>query len=277
MGKFERSWRLMAASWNVLKHERKLVLFPLLSGIASLGIIASFWVPLFNDRTLNALQHGGPQQTGAFTLLFLFYFALYLITIFFNSALIACALEYMDGGDPSLGYGLGAAWERFPQIFGWAFVASTVGFILRAIEERVGFVGRMVVGMLGMAWSVTAFLVIPVLVAEKRGPIEAYKESVGLLKRSWGEQIIGNVSFALFFGLLGILPAILVGAALYSAFPAARLVVIGLGLIYIVALMLIQSTLYAIYQAAVYRYAINGEAPPGFHTDHLAEAFRSKH
>lgn len=276
MGKFERTWRLMGASWKLLKQERKLVVFPLLSGLASVLVIASFSVPLFNQRTLEALQHGGPQQTGAYTLLFLFYFASYLVGIFFNSALIACALEHMNGGRPTLGYGLKAAWERFPQIFGWAFLASTVGFLLRAIEQRVGIVGRIVVGMLGMAWSVTAFLVVPVLIAERRGPIEAYKESVVLLKRSWGEQIIGNVSFGLIFGLLGIVPAMIVGMIVVSALPQAKLVVIGIGVVYIVALMLIQSTLSSIYQAAVYRYAADGQAPPGFEGAYLEDAFRRR-
>lgn len=91
-------------------------------------------MPLFNERTLNALQHGGPQQTGAYTLLFVFYFAMYLVGIFFNSALIACALDHMNGGRPTIGYGLKAAWERFPLIF------------VRAVEQRVGIVGRIVVG-----------------------------------------------------------------------------------------------------------------------------------
>ena len=277
MGKFTRSWYLMVASWNVLKQERSLVVFPILSGICTALVVASFWVPLFNTQTLNALQrHGGHDTVAAYTLLFLFYFCSYLVTIFFNSALIACALDRMDGNDPTLGYGLRTAWERFPQIFGWAFVASTVGFVLRMIEERVGFIGRIVVGLLGMAWSVTAFLVVPVLIAEKRGPVEAYKESVSLLKQSWGEQIIGNVGFGLVVGLLGILPAVLVGAALLSAFPQAKLVILTVGVLYFLALMLIQTTLFSIYQAAVYRYAADRKAPAGFRDEYLAEAFRSR-
>lgn len=201
---------------------------------------------------------------------------MYLVTIFFNCALIACVLDRMDGGDPTIGFGLRATWERFPQIFGWACVASGVGLILRAIEERVGFVGRLVVGLLGMAWSVTAFLAVPVLMAEKRGPIEAYKESLVLLKRSWGEQIIGNFDFGLTFGLLGILPAMILGFLLISAFPQATWGIVGVGVIYFAALMLVQSTLYSIDQAAVSRYAVNGVAPPGFENEALAEAFRAK-
>ncbi|HYW76256.1 MAG TPA: DUF6159 family protein [Gammaproteobacteria bacterium] len=277
MDKLTRSWRLMIASWNVLKQERSLIVFPILSGIGVSLVIASFWTPLFNMQALSALQHNhGHDTTAAYTLLFLFYFCCYLITIFFNSALVACALDRMDGNEPTLGYGLSTAWERFPQIFGWAFVASTVGLVLRMIEERVGFIGRIVISLLGMAWTVTSFLVVPVLIAEKRGPIQAYKESTHLLKESWGEQIIGNVGFGMIVGLVGILPALFLGILLIAAFPQATVFIISIGVLYFIVLMLVQSTLFSIYQAAVYRYAADGKAPPGFEDEYLADAFRAR-
>lgn len=275
MGKFARTWRLILASWSVLRSERNLLVFPVFSGIASALVIASFWVPLFNPQTLDALKtHTGDDVSGAYTLLFLFYFCSYLVTIFFNSALIACALEKMDGGEPTIGFGLRAAWERFPQIFGWAALASTVGLVLRMIEQRVGFVGRFIAGLLGMAWTVTAFLVVPVLINEQKGPIEAYRKSMHLLRESWGEQIIASVGFGLVFGLLGLLPAFIIGAALISAFPQATFLILALGVMYFVALMLVQTTLHSIYQAAVYRYAADGKPPAGFKDEYLADAFR---
>ena len=63
---------------------------------------------------------------------------------------------------------------------------------------------------------------------------------------------------------------------LLSAFPQARLFILALGVIYFLALMLIQTTLYSIYQAAVYRYAADGQAPPGFKDEYLADAFRAR-
>lgn len=275
MGKFNRTLRLMGASWNVLARDRKLILFPLFSSIALALVIASFAVPLFNRHTLEQFQQGAHHDFGFYVLWFLFYFVSYLVAIFFNSALIASVLKCMDGETPTLGYGLRAAWERLPQIVGWALMASTVGFILRMIEQRVGFVGRLVVWFLGTAWSVTSFLVVPVLVAEGRGPIDAYRESASLFRRSWGEQIIGNVGFGLIF-LLAFLPVgILLGIVL-DAYPPSLPVVVSIGVVYLVGLGLVQSTLQSIYQAAVYRYAADGTAPRGFDDATLAEAFRSK-
>ena len=130
-------------------------------------------------------------------LLFLFYFLNYFIVIFFNSAVIACAILRMRGGEPTLSIGFNAALSRLPQIVGWALVAATVGLILRALEnvarKRGNLVGQIVAGLLGMAWSVVTFLVVPILVVEKKGPFEAVKESAALLRKTWGEQLVGGL------------------------------------------------------------------------------------
>ncbi len=277
MGKFARTWQLMGASWRMLKQDKRLVVFPMISGVALAIIIVLFGAPVFTAFS----GHVGPGATvrispSMYAVMFLFYFLDYFVIIFFNSALIACVMKQIDGEQPTLGYGLSCAWQRLPQILGWALLTSTVGILLRLLEQKVGFVGRIVVGLLGMAWSVTSFLVVPVLVAEGTGPIESYKRSVEMLKRTWGEQIIGNVSFGLIFALFGIVPAIVLVLLAAKAGPVALLTVGAILVIYLVALALVQSTLQTIYQVAIYRYAADGEAPGGFDNQLVADAFRQK-
>lgn len=277
MGKFARTWQLMGASWRMLQQDKRLIVFPLISGVALAVVIVLFGVPLFVG--LGALPHAaGPTHLSlsGYAALFVFYFVTYFVIIFFNSALIACVMKQMDGEQPTIGYGLGFAWQRLPQIFGWALLTSTVGFLLRLLEERVAFVGRLIVGLLGMAWTVTSFLVVPVLVVEGSGPIESYKRSVEMLKRTWGEQVIGNVSFGLIFALFGIVPAAILLVLAAKLGPAALVVVGAIVVIWVVMLGLVQSTLQSIYQAAIYCYAANGEAPNGFDNQLVAEAFREK-
>lgn len=277
MGKFARTWQLMGASWQLLKQDKRLVVFPLISGVVLALVIATFGIPLFaTGQAQHYLSDPNQPARQMYVTLFIFYFVSYFVMIFFNSALIACVLKQMDGEQPTIRDGLSAAWQRLPQIFAWALLASTVGYLLRLLEQRVGFVGRIVVGLLGMAWTVTAFLVVPVVVAEGDGPFAAYKRSVVMLKRTWGEQIIGNVSFGLIFMLLGIVPAIVVIVLAAAAGSAAALAAVALVVIYLVALGLVQSTLQTIYQAAVYRYAADGEAPGGFDKQLIAEAYRVK-
>lgn len=277
MGKFARTWRLMGASWQMLVQDKRLVVFPLISGIALAAVVALFAVPMFVTMGMHVHAagqlHASPQM---YLAMFVFYFLAYFVIIFFNAGLIACVLKQMDGEQPTIGYGLAFAWQRLLQICGWALLTSSVGILLRMFEERVGFIGRLIVGLLGMAWSVTSFLVVPVLVVEGSGPIESYRRSVEMLKRTWGEQIIGNVSFGLLFALFGIGPAIVLFAVAIKLGPAALLVAGAILTVWLIALGLVQSTLQTIYQAAIYRYAANGEAPAGFDDGMIAEAFREK-
>ena len=208
--------------------------------------------------------------------LFLFYFCNYFVIVFFNSAVIACAAIRMQGGDPTVGDGFRAAFARLPLIFGWALVSATVGLILRIIEDRSKTVGKIVAGLLGLAWTVVSFLVVPILVIEKKGPISALKESTLLLKKTWGEQIIGNFSFGFIFFLLNIPAIILIALGIFSGNVAILITCIILGVVYLIIVALIQSALQAIFQAAIYLYAREGEAPAGFEPDLLAYSMIQK-
>jgi hypothetical protein len=277
MGKFARTWQLMGASWRMLQQDKRLVVFPLISGVALAIIIALFAVPIF--VTFAGHPHASEpvhMTLPMYAAMFVFYFLDYFVIIFFNSALVACVLKQIDGEQPTLGYGLAVARQRLPQIFGWALLTSTVGILLRMLEEKVGFIGRIVVGLLGMAWSVTSFLVVPVMVVEDSGPIESYKRSVEMLRQTWGEQIIGNVSFGLIFGLFGIVPAMMLFFLAALGGREVFFVAVAILAVYLVALALVQSTLQTIYQVAIYLYAANGEAPPGFDNQLVAGAFREK-
>jgi hypothetical protein len=271
----------MRASWEVLKQDKELLLFPLLSGICCVLVLASFAGPIFamtdwqaasESMTSSTAQALGGSDGNVSTeqvmhmfVLFLFYCCNYFVIIFFNAGLIACAQIRMEGGDPTVGDGLRAAWARLPAIAGWALLAATVGMVLRMIEERSNLVGRIVVGLLGMAWSLTSFLVVPILVIENEGPVSALQQSAGMLKKTWGEQIIGNFSFGLIFVLLA-LPGVLLVALGVAAHNVPLIVV---AVLYFLGIALAQSALQGIFQAALYLYMRDGEAPDGFETDVL--------
>jgi hypothetical protein len=275
VGKFSNTWTLMGASWDLLKKDREILVFPLISGICCMAVLASFAVPI----VLNAgHSHGSATQPPAvgYGILFLYYFLTYFVITFFNTAIVACAVHRMNGGDPTVSYGMQAAFERFNLIFGWALLQATVGLVLRMIEDRSEMIGKIVAGILGMAWTVTSFLVVPVLVVEKMGPIDAVKVSASLLRKTWGEQLIGNCSFGLVFLVLA-LPAVvfpILGFA--SGSGAGAIAGIIAAALYIVGLALVQSALQAIFQAALYLYARDNKAPHGFENAALANAVRMK-
>ena len=260
---FERisyTWDLMQASWSVLKRDKELVFFPLLSSIACLIVVGSFAAPLFYvdwPAMKGSTQITRDQQILGWAYMFAFYFVNYFVITFFNVGIIACATTRMAGGQPTFSGGIRAAFQRIHLIAAWALVSATVGLLLKMIESYNKKFGRFIAGLLGAAWTILTFLVVPVLVVEEKGPIDAIKESAKLLKQTWGSQIIGNFSFGLIFFLL-FLPAIAaVVAAAYlmaAVSPVAGLLLMGLAVTYIIALALIQSTLHSIFQAALYMY-----------------------
>ena len=277
MGKFSGSWALMKASWEVLKKDKEILVFPILSGIMLVLVILSFIFPMILADSLFSLEQMTSEVEKVFNsvVIFLFYFIIYFVMIFFNSAIIACAIIRMNGGDPTVGDGLKAALSRLTYIAGWSLIAASVGLILRLIEERFEFAGRIVAAVIGVAWSMTSFLVIPVLVIEKMDPFSAFKKSASLLKKTWGEQLIGNFSFGLIFfvltvpGILLIIFAAMIGGGFLTTF------MIIFAVFYFLVMLTIQSTLQGIFQAALYLYASSGTVPEQFKTELLKGAIRS--
>jgi hypothetical protein len=273
-----RSWELAKGSFRVLRSDKELLIFPFLSFIALVIVSISFFLPFMWVGGITSAQ-SGQTNIASYVVAFVFYVVAYTVTFFFQTALVGAAMIRLDGGDPTLGDGLRIAFARLPKIIVYAVIAATVGMILRWISERAGIVGQILGGILGFAWSIATFLVVPVLVAEDVGPFEAIKRSTGYLKRTWGEQLIGNVGIGLVFGLLTMLVILAGGALLFFLFQAS----VALGLIGVVALILlvgvlalIGSALGGIFTASVYRYATKGDGGSMFDNQVLATAFRQK-
>ncbi len=273
--KFSRSWGLVKASASVLRADKELMLFPILSSLATLLVMATFALPVFALK----LFDNGFNIVGA-VLGFAFYFCQYSVIVFFNSALVAAATIRLEGGDPTFSDGIREAKARLPAILGYAAIAATVGVLLQSLKNRDNnIIVRMIGSGLGMAWTLATFLVVPVLVNREIGPVDALKESVALLKKTWGENAIGNVGIGAAFGLITTLVLLLGIAASFFAWQAS----VGLGiavaatfLVGVLVLGITQSALSGIYSAALYRYAVSHEAPSEFRGMALESAFAPK-
>jgi hypothetical protein len=227
-GRFSRSLELAKASWSVVRADKELLLLPVLSVAALILIVGSFVVPFAALGGFVVAAEGGGAETGTMLAALLFYVVSYFITLFFSTALVGAAMIRMDGGNPTLGDGLRIAWQRKGRIFGYACIAATVGLLLRMIEERVGWVGRIVVKLIGVGWTLATFLVVPIIVTRDVGPVGAVKESADLLQRTWGENLIGNVGLGLAFALAYIGLAIVAVGCVVLASQTGNAVVISL-------------------------------------------------
>jgi hypothetical protein len=280
-----RSWELVKASWAVLRSDKELIIFPIVSMIGLLIVSIAFLIPSIAAGLFDSMTRSGRggDEVGIAGLIvgFLFYFVTYTVTFYANTALVSAAMIRLKGGDPTLSDGFRGASAHIASILGYAAISATVGMILRAISERAGIIGQIVIGIIGIAWNLATYLVVPVLVMENVGPIEAIKRSTQLLKTTWGEQVVGNFSIGTIFGLLAVAVFFLIGGPLFvvaasSDSAALMVLVIVLVVAAMIVIGVVASTLQGIFTAALYRYATEGTTG-GFFDDALVQnAFRQK-
>jgi len=291
--RFRRSWELVKASYGVLRSDKELIIFPIISFFGVILVSIAFAIPMIGTGILDSATRNGASNASPFgivhvIILFLFYVVMYTVIIFSQTALIGAAMIRLNGGDPTLQDGVRIAQARIPTILGYAVICATVGMILNALSSSArnnrnivaSIVAQIVISIIGLAWNLATFLAVPVLVVENVGPIDAIKRSAGLLKKTWGEQIAGNFSIGMVFGLatfgvilLGIL-LIAVFASMHSTALVVLTIILMIGVV--MAISLLGSTLSGIYQAAVYRYATQGDAGEAFPRELVEGAFRVK-
>ncbi len=269
------TFELMKMSWRVLMMDRELIFFPVFSGLALLVLIGAFLAIGSTTGTLDRLDAlqgaSSEQETQAvdYALGLSFVFLSSATVIFFNAALIAAALERLRGGDPNITSGLRAASAHLPQILAWALISVVVSLLLRALR-RYGIGGQIAAMIGGAVWGLATFFVIPVLVTEGIGPIEAIKRSASLFRQTWGQQVASNFGFGI-ITIVAVLIAVLPAALLFAIHPVLGIVV-GVPLV-AVAIGTVQA-LEGIFKAALYDFA-RGEQPHGFDRETLEGAYHA--
>ena len=326
MNKIKRSSRLVKAAFAVLLREKKLLLFPLVASGLALVMALFFLVPIalyptghsvFTAALWTALmdrvghwfnlaqlhdQHGHPA-VGAKTsrtqllaghpltaaILAVAYFVSMVLATFSNVAFYHEIMQALNGNAVSIQRGYRYAAKRWQAVLLWSLFAGLVGYVIRSIEERVGFLGRIITGFIGLAWSVSCIFIIPAMArdAETVNPIELLRNSAVTLKRTWGELVIGFVGLELAFGaifmvallLLLVVPG-LVGfyLGLHHNWPIFWTMAIGLGAMFLVAIPLswISSMVNPVYRCALYIYATEGVVPGAFDKELLDSAWKVK-
>ncbi len=158
--KIQNSWTLIKASAAVLRADKELIVFPIVSAIGVLVVTASFALPTILAGFLDTLLEGHAQIFG-FVVAFLFYVVQYTVIIFANSALVGAAMIRLRGGDPTVGDGFRVAMKHFGAILGYALISATVGMVLRWLSERGKTVGQIVSSIVGLAWNLATYLSCP--------------------------------------------------------------------------------------------------------------------
>jgi Family of unknown function (DUF6159) len=263
-----RSIELFKTSWGILMADKKLLIFPLLSGIISLIVLATFILPLIIGGILGEFVF--------YIALFAFYLVSYFVVIFFNTALVSCVNARLQGKEMSVGEGLKTALNHFTSILGWALISATVGIVLQLLREKGGALGKIAAALVGGAWGLVTFFVVPILVLEDKGVFDAIKESTSLIKKTWGETIIGSGSIMLVFFIIGIIGFLCTLATMFlgsfMVFGIALVLFIGL----VIVLAVVAAAMQGIFVTALYSYARTGTVPSAFRSDLIQNAFVQK-
>jgi hypothetical protein len=283
--RFDRSMKLFSASWHVLREDKALAVYPFVSAITGLIIMATFAVPvltmyLHTSTTTDAFGrshlawHLDPL---GWVLAGVGYFVLIYVGIFCNAALIYAANERLTGTGPgTVASGFSGAAARAGAFVPWALVSATVTLVLRALEERLGILGRIVIGIVGIAWTLVTYLVVPVLVLEGVPTGKAISRSTQLFKGTWGENVIGNVGFG-FFNFCVVLSAMALFVLGVMAGTATAVIVCGvLAAVWMLVASEVLVALAGIYRVALYRYAVDGVAPSAYTMFDFDAAFRPR-
>jgi hypothetical protein len=269
------TWNLVSQSFRLLRNDRKLLVFPILSALGAAALALPFLLAIFGMHTDGGLYWGsntwGSNTWGsnAWLFVFLWYCGASFIAIFFNCALAACVQLRFAGEDPTLGDGLRRAASRVHVILLWSLVSATVGQLIRMVDARSGWAGRLMMGFAGLSWGMATYLVVPVLVMEEAGVVDSVRRSASLLRQTWGEQLISGLVF-FWWGLLFSVPGIVLGVLGANGYPIFMVAAIAWFATMIAAFTAARE----IFTVALYRYATTGQAPSGYDAGNLGAALR---
>ena len=277
---FSRSWDIAKLSFRVMREDKELLLFPVFASVFSLLFILVMVFPVFVTALL-------PEETRALLqlpVLFIVYLGLSFIATFFSVCVVFTTKKRFEGGNATFSESLSFALSKVHLILAWSLVSATVGIILRLIEnaaERsrndiVAMLGRVVSGILGLIWSVITVFVVPAMVYYDVSPFEAIKRSVAAIKKTWGESLVRHYGFGMvqaLFVIAGIVATLVLAYVGAMAHPILGLFLAGLGVLYLIAVVVVFSLANSIFNTALFVYAETGKVPGAFEQEMLANAF----
>jgi hypothetical protein len=288
-------WQLLRSSLRVIRNHPKLALFPLLSTGCTLALVLFFFVPIVVLVFANAggaawwnlgvktdwaaigrKFHWATYAYGAVV-----YLGALFAGTFFNVAFYREIMPALAGESVSLGRGLRFATRRLRAILMWALLAGTVGLIIRVIEERLGWIGKIVLASIGAVWSVAAVFAIPVIIRrEDHNPLVVLRDSALTLKRTWGESLLGFIGIPMVGAalMLGICAFGFMAMALAELMQVAW-VGISMGALWLFAILLASiliSMATHVYRCALYVYASEGIVPEPYTVELMNAGWRIK-
>ena len=275
--RLSRGWKMTKLGIAVVRADPELMVYTFLSALFSLvaiGAAVSGSVGLdviTSDTECVGDDCGSEFAVAHMAIWFVFYMLVSVITVFWNAAIIASAYERLSSGtNPSFSYGIGQAMKCLPQILVWGIIAGTVGLFIQILEglardEKSALPLRVVAGLasfiIGVAWWIVTFFMIPMIVLERAGVLDGMGKSTELFERTWGEDVASHIGTGLLMTLCIVL-LFLISIPLMTMGEVGvilGMVMLAVGILFAV---LFFSTVDAVNRASLFYYAKTGQIPP---------------
>ena len=262
MSMLKTSFQLAKLSFSIINKEKELLVYSILSAISTILVILSFFIFIIGVNLFSGAGFENQSMASAtlweFIFTILFYFILSLIALFFNTAIISSVNRVLKGEENSFGDGMRDAFSNIGKIITWAFISAFVSTILKMIQNRVPFIAKIIVGIVGAAWNLATFFAFPLMILDNKKVGESLKESPKLFAKTWGENVFSNIGVGLFFILMFIILVIVSVLLVILSFTTLAIIFFVLGFVLIILLYL---TCDSVIKTLIYYYAKTGSLP----------------
>ncbi|KKU52627.1 MAG: hypothetical protein A3H69_00500 [Candidatus Sungbacteria bacterium RIFCSPLOWO2_02_FULL_47_9] len=242
MDKFNESKKIFAESVGILRKNKKILFFPILSVASSVVFFIFFIVLVFLFR-LKKLDF---MTSGAVSF-FLLHLSLGFIWAFFQAGIVASVDASIRGITALFRDCLSRAFRNILKIFLWTLLSSIVVFVFSIVLQHSSLAVKIGIYPASVLWGLATAFIIPVLILENNSLWGSLKKSALSFRRVWVEtffvSIAAGIPFmffialegALFFAFfrlnLGLLPLVFLGVFLavllfFAAIVFASLVAI---------------------------------------------------
>lgn len=270
------SWTLAKECWEVLMQDKEMLVYPTLTSIvniAILGVAYFYFMAIGFMESTAPLNYSTEQWVLGAGLVIATMYACHFSFSFFDCALVASAIKRLRGENPTLGYGLGVAANRIPQIAGWSFYVTIFGIFVALIQSlfKSKWAQKTVGKAAETAWNVVTVFVMPYIIVENMGATGAVKNSAKLVRHKWGEAATLEIGFGSLCSIAGFPLAglFMLAQFVHTGSPELAIIIMAFAIILGAFLGILFAALTGIAKAVLFSFAKGGRIPDQVHDDVL--------
>lgn len=274
----QRGWELTKKSLQILGRNKRVLLFPVTSGLCCLILLWLVGKPLWHIESnfLRSQQEVPLATTLGILTLIVMLLMFNVINMYCSAALIACIANYFKTERLNLIVGFKAGWACLPNIVGWTLFNTTIGFALRKFPSRLEQAGTFASLLSGTAWGVVSYFIVPILVLENISPIKAIKKSSDVVHETWGKSLISNTSSSLILSCIILICLLPLSITVFIGNKTHLFVGLVISILFLIILTLIITAANNILRTAFYLYATDRDTALPYNSQVISTAFCSR-